>query len=132
MQSNRSADNRRNQLRHPVGFYALQLIDDEPHRAFATNLSNSGIYLERVTSLLQRRSTRIQLELGLPEDLLAGQRVSSDAPRDREAQLGLDRRARDVAGAKDRSGRTACSGGVPSCAPGWWRPASRAPTPPIW
>ena len=60
------ASERRLTERFPVGFYARQLVDDEPLRCFTTNLSASGLYMERIHTPLGRRSNTVQLEIPLP------------------------------------------------------------------
>ena len=52
--------------RVPVGFYANQLVDDEPYRCFATSLSASGLYMERVLTPMERRRDVVQIEIPLP------------------------------------------------------------------
>lgn len=59
--------NRRRSERYPVGFYVDQFVDDDPHRCFTTDLSAIGLYLERPAVPLDRRSSIVQLEIGLPE-----------------------------------------------------------------
>jgi hypothetical protein len=58
--------NRRRSHRLPVGFYVDQIIGDDPHRCFTTDLSAIGIYMERLTEPLQRSSSVVQLEIPLP------------------------------------------------------------------
>ncbi len=58
--------NRRRSERIPVGFYVDQIISDDPHRCFTTDLSAIGLYMERLAEPLQRSSNVIQLELALP------------------------------------------------------------------
>ena len=57
---------RRQANRVPVGFYANQLVDDEPYRCFATSLSASGLYMERVLTPMERRRDVVQIEIPLP------------------------------------------------------------------
>ncbi len=57
---------RRRASRLPVSFYARQLVDDELHRCFTTNISTTGLYLERVLSPMERRSRIVQVEVPLP------------------------------------------------------------------
>jgi hypothetical protein len=52
----------------PVGFYVEQIVEDEPHRSFMSDLSASGLYMERPFELLSRRSSVVQVELPLPGD----------------------------------------------------------------
>ena len=60
--------NRRRITRVPVGFYINQYVgDDTTHRCFTTDLSECGLYMERLLSPLQRTSNIIQLELLLPD-----------------------------------------------------------------
>ncbi len=63
-----SPSNRRHAQRLPVGFYVDQIIEDEPHRSFLSDLSASGLYMERPFELLSRRSSVVQVELPLPGD----------------------------------------------------------------
>jgi len=58
--------NRRTAARIPVGFYIEQFIEDEPHRSFLSDLSASGLYMERPFDVLSRRSNVVQVELPLP------------------------------------------------------------------
>lgn len=50
----------------PVGFYIDQFIQDEPHRSFLSDLSPTGLYMERPLELLSRCSDVVQVELPLP------------------------------------------------------------------
>lgn len=60
--------NRRRTVRVPVGFYINQYVgDDTTHRCFTTDLSDSGLYMERPVSPIQRTSNIVQLELQLPD-----------------------------------------------------------------
>lgn len=43
-----------------------QLVDDEPHRCFAVNISPKGLYMERPISVLERTRRAVQIELSLP------------------------------------------------------------------
>lgn len=52
----------------PVGFYVEQIVENEPHRSFLSDLSASGLYMERPFELLSRRSNVVQVELPLPGD----------------------------------------------------------------
>lgn len=63
-----SPSNRRHAQRLPVGFYIEQIIEDESHRSFLSDLSASGLYMERPFELLSRRSSVVQVELPLPGD----------------------------------------------------------------
>ncbi len=60
--------NRRLSPRSPVGFYIEQIVEDEPHRSFLSDLSATGLYMERPFELLSRRSNVVQVELPLPGD----------------------------------------------------------------
>jgi hypothetical protein len=52
----------------PVGFYVDQIVGDDTHRCFTTDLSALGIFVERVVDEPLRRSSNIvQLEIPLPE-----------------------------------------------------------------
>lgn len=63
-----SPSNRRQAERMPVGFYVEQIVENEPHRSFLSDLSASGLYMERPFELLSRRSNVVQVELPLPGD----------------------------------------------------------------
>jgi hypothetical protein len=58
--------NRRRSARLPVGFYVDQIIGEDPHRCFTTDLSAIGLYMERLAEPLQRSSSVVQLEIPLP------------------------------------------------------------------
>jgi hypothetical protein len=58
--------NRRRSERVPVGFYVEQIISDDPHRCFTTDLSPIGLYMERLAAPLERSSSVVQLEIPLP------------------------------------------------------------------
>jgi len=58
---------RRRSERFPVGFYFRQIVDDEPHRYFITDLSSIGLYSERPVELFERNSNVVQVELPLPD-----------------------------------------------------------------
>lgn len=58
--------NRRCSERLPVGFYVEQIVSDDPHRCFTTDLSTVGIYMERLVGPLRRSSNLVQLEIPLP------------------------------------------------------------------
>jgi hypothetical protein len=49
-----------------VGFYVDQIICDDPHRCFTTDLSPIGLYMERLAAHLRRSSNVVQLEIPLP------------------------------------------------------------------
>jgi hypothetical protein len=50
----------------PVGFYVQQVVDEELHRCFSTNLSATGVFLEIPPGWLRRGSRIVQVELPLP------------------------------------------------------------------
>jgi hypothetical protein len=61
-------NNRRRSERMPVGFYVDQIVGDDTHRCFTTDLSALGIFVERVVDEpLRRCSNIVQLEIPLPE-----------------------------------------------------------------
>jgi len=57
---------RRNAMRVPIGVYLDQIVGEETHRCFGTDLSPTGVYMERPFSALTRPSRDVQLELPLP------------------------------------------------------------------
>ncbi len=57
---------RRNAMRVPIGVYLDQIVGDETHRCFGTDLSPTGVYMERPFSELTRPTREVQLELPLP------------------------------------------------------------------
>jgi hypothetical protein len=59
--------NRRRSERLPVGFYVDQIVGEDPHRCFTTDLSAIGLYMERLAEPLQRNSSVVQLEIPLPQ-----------------------------------------------------------------
>jgi hypothetical protein len=59
--------NRRRSARLSVGFYVDQIVEDDPHRCFTTDLSAIGLYMERLAEPLRRCSNVVQLEIPLPE-----------------------------------------------------------------
>ena len=61
------AQNRRRFHRLPVGFYVEQIIDDDPHRCFTSDLNALGMYMERVASPLWRQCGVVQVEIPLPD-----------------------------------------------------------------
>ena len=61
--------NRRRSARLPVGFYVDQIVGDDPHRCFTTDLSAIGLYMERLVEPLRRSSKIVQLEIPLPANL---------------------------------------------------------------
>ena len=58
--------NRRRSARIPVGFYVDQIVREDPHRCFTTDLSSIGLYMERLAAPLERSSSVVQLEIPLP------------------------------------------------------------------
>lgn len=58
--------NRRRSERVPVGFYVDQIVDDDPHRCFTTDLSAIGLYMERPAAPIERPSGVVQMEIPLP------------------------------------------------------------------
>ena len=57
--------NRRRSERLPVGFYVEQIVGDDPHRCFTSDLSSIGLYMERPRAA--RAPLRVvQLEIPLP------------------------------------------------------------------
>jgi len=61
------SNNRRRAERLPVGFYVDQVVGNDLHRCFTTDLSSLGIFVERVAEPLRRSSSIVQLEIPLPE-----------------------------------------------------------------
>jgi hypothetical protein len=61
------SNNRRRAERLPVGFYVDQVVGNDLHRCFTTDLSSLGIFVERVAEPLRRSSSVVQLEIPLPE-----------------------------------------------------------------
>lgn len=59
--------NRRRSERIPVGFYVEQIVGEDPHRCFTTDLSAIGLYMERLAEPLERSSSLVQLEIPLPD-----------------------------------------------------------------
>jgi hypothetical protein len=59
--------NRRRSERLPVGFYVDQIVGNDLHRCFTTDLSALGIFVERVAEPMQRSSSIVQLEIPLPD-----------------------------------------------------------------
>jgi hypothetical protein len=49
-----------------VGFYVEQIVGDDPHRCFTSDLSAVGLYMERPIEPLERHSNLVQLEIPLP------------------------------------------------------------------
>ena len=56
---------RRNAMRVPVGVYLDQIVGDETHRCFGTDLSPTGVYVERPLFALTCPMREVQLELSL-------------------------------------------------------------------
>jgi hypothetical protein len=59
--------NRRRSERLPVGFYVDQIVGNDLHRCFTTDLSALGIFVERVAEPMRRSSAIVQLEIPLPD-----------------------------------------------------------------
>jgi hypothetical protein len=59
-------DERRKSRRVTLDSAAEQIVDDAPHRCRATNVSDTGVYLERPLCMLARRTNVVQVELELP------------------------------------------------------------------
>ena len=62
-----SASNRRRFQRLPVGFYVEQIIEEDAHRCFTSDLSAIGMYMERLATPLWRQSAVVQIEIPLPD-----------------------------------------------------------------
>jgi len=58
---------RRRAPRVPVSVYLEQHVEGKSHRCFATNLSSTGLYMERPIESFVRHSADIQLEIPLPD-----------------------------------------------------------------
>ena len=76
---------RRGSVRVPLGVYANEAVGEDLLRAFATDVSPAGIYVERVPGaserLLHRWGERVQIEVPLPglgETIWAAARVIHD------------------------------------------------------
>src|SRR3989442_1339234 len=76
---------RRGSVRVPLGVYAQEALGPDLLRAFATDVSPSGIYVERVPGpddrLLHPYDARVQIEVPLPgtgESIWAAARVVHD------------------------------------------------------
>lgn len=52
----------------PVAVYLDQHVEGQSHRCFATNLSTTGVYMERPIASFVRHSADVQLEIPLPDD----------------------------------------------------------------
>ena len=57
---------RRDADRVPIGIYLNQVIGEEAHRCFTTDISPTGLYMERVCTPLERKNGVVQLEIPLP------------------------------------------------------------------
>lgn len=57
---------RRTYERIPTGFYVHQVIEDDLHRCFITDLSPVGLFMQRPVDPFDRRSNVVQIELPLP------------------------------------------------------------------
>jgi len=57
---------RRNAPRVPVSVYIEQHVEGQTHRCLASNLSLSGLYMERPIASFVRHSAEIEIELPLP------------------------------------------------------------------
>jgi hypothetical protein len=60
-------DERRRAPRVPVSVYLQKHIDGQSHRCFMSDLSLTGLYMERPISSFVRHSTRVQLEIPIPD-----------------------------------------------------------------
>jgi hypothetical protein len=58
--------NRRIGARVPLEILITEYVNDRPHRALTSNVSETGVYLNKVLAPLERRSKVIGLELKLP------------------------------------------------------------------
>ncbi len=63
-----TSSERRRAPRVPVSVYLEQHIEGQRHRCFATNLSSTGLYMERPIESFVRHSTDVQLEIPVPDD----------------------------------------------------------------
>ena len=59
--------NRRRSERLPVGFYVDQIVGNDLHRCFTTDLSALGIFVERVAEPIRHNNSIVQLEIPLPK-----------------------------------------------------------------
>ena len=57
---------RREADRVPVGIYLNQVVGSDLHRCFATDISPTGLYMERTCTPMERRSNFVQVEIPLP------------------------------------------------------------------
>lgn len=60
-------DERRRAPRIPVSVYLQQHIEGQSHRCFMSDLSLTGLYMERPISSFVRHTTKVQLEIPLPD-----------------------------------------------------------------
>jgi hypothetical protein len=58
---------RRRAPRVPVSVYIHQHVEGQTHRCLASNLSLSGLYMERPISSFVRHSAEIEIEIPLPD-----------------------------------------------------------------
>jgi hypothetical protein len=58
---------RRRAPRVPVSVYIQQHVEGQTHRCLASNLSLSGLYMERPISSFVRHSAEIEIEIPLPD-----------------------------------------------------------------
>jgi hypothetical protein len=58
---------RRSAPRVPVSVYVHQHVEGQSHRCLASNLSLSGLYMERPIASFVRHSAEIELEIPLPD-----------------------------------------------------------------
>ena len=54
---------RRIATRLPIGIYLTQFIDEQGFRCFSTNLSETGVFVNRIVEPIERRSRVVQVEL---------------------------------------------------------------------
>ena len=60
-------DERRKAPRIPVSVYLEQHVEGQSHRCFMSDLSLTGLYMERPISSFVRHTTKVQLEIPLPD-----------------------------------------------------------------
>jgi hypothetical protein len=58
---------RRRSPRIPVSVYLQQHVEGQTHRCFTSDLSSTGLYMERPIESFVRHSTSVQLEIPLPD-----------------------------------------------------------------
>jgi hypothetical protein len=58
---------RRRAPRIPVSVYLEQHVEGQSHRCFTSDLSLTGLYMERPIGSFVRHSARVQLEIPLPD-----------------------------------------------------------------